>query len=149
MLEIPTMPQPTSSAAIELLRERLNRVLLGKRDKIELVLACCSPRATCCSTTCGLGQDHLSQSGRSRIWCKFARVQCTPDLLPTDITGFNLFNQKTREFEFQCRPCFLDILLADEINRTTLARRAPLFEAMAERQVTIDGLSRPLHRLSS
>jgi MoxR-like ATPase len=69
---------------------------------------------------------------------RFARVQCTPDLLPSDITGFNIFNQKTREFEFRRGPVFSDILLADEINRATPRTQSALLEAMAERQVTVD-----------
>jgi MoxR-like ATPase len=75
---------------------------------------------------------------------RFARVQCTPDLLPTDVSGFNIFNQKTREFEFLPGPVFSDVLLADEINRATPRTQSALFEAMAERQVTIDGQTRPL-----
>jgi MoxR-like ATPase len=74
----------------------------------------------------------------------FARVQCTPDLLPSDVTGFNVFNQKTREFEFKAGPVFSDVLLADEINRATPRTQSALFEAMAERQVTIDGQTHPL-----
>ena len=68
----------------------------------------------------------------------FARIQCTPDLMPSDVTGFNIFNQKTREFEFRKGPVFSDILLADEINRSTPRAQSALFEAMAERQVTVD-----------
>jgi MoxR-like ATPase len=76
---------------------------------------------------------------------KLARVQCTPDLLPSDVTGFSVLNQKTREFEFRTGPVFSDVLLADEINRATPRTQSALFEAMAERQVTIDGHS---HQLS-
>ena len=72
------------------------------------------------------------------------RVQCTPDLLPSDVTGFNILNQKTRDFEFRFGPVFADILLADEINRATPRTQSALFEAMAERQVTIDGEARKL-----
>jgi MoxR-like ATPase len=72
-------------------------------------------------------------------------VQCTPDLLPGDVTGFNIFNQKTREFEFQPGPVFADVLLADEINRTTPRTQSALLEAMAERQVTVDNTR---HRLA-
>ena len=72
------------------------------------------------------------------------RIQCTPDLLPSDVTGFNLLNQKSREFEFRSGPVFADVLLADEINRATPRTQSALFEAMAERQVTIDGEARTL-----
>ncbi len=147
MLELRTMPQPTSNAAIEVLRERLNRVLLGKREKIELVLACLLAQGhLLLDDLPGLGKTTLAKAVAQGFGAKFARVQCTPDLLPTDITGFNLFNQKTREFEFHAGPVFSDILLADEINRTTPRTQSALFEAMAERQVTIDGQSRALSR---
>ncbi len=92
----------------------------------------------------GLGKTTLAKAIANCFGAQFSRVQCTPDLLPTDITGFNLFNQKTREFEFHGGPVFADILLADEINRTTPRTQSALFEAMAERQVTIDGHTRGL-----
>jgi MoxR-like ATPase len=76
---------------------------------------------------------------------RFARVQCTPDLLPSDITGFNIFNQRVHEFEFRPGPVFSDILLADEINRATPRTQSALLEAMAERQVTVDAVR---HRLT-
>lgn len=145
MLELGTKSKPTSQAAIDVLRERLNRVLLGKSDKIELVLACLLAQGhLLLDDLPGLGKTTLAKAVAQGFGAKFARVQCTPDLLPTDITGFNLFNQKTREFEFHAGPVFSDILLADEINRTTPRTQSALFEAMAERQVTIDGTSRTL-----
>ena len=70
---------------------------------------------------------------------RFVRVQCTPDLLPGDITGFNVFNQKTREFDFLPGPVFADVLLIDEVDRATPRTKAALLEAMAERQITVDG----------
>ena len=127
------------------LRAKLNQVLLGKRDKIELVLACLLARGhLLLDDLPGLGKTTLAKAIADCLGASFARVQCTPDLLPTDITGFNLFNQKTREFEFYAGPVFAEILLADEINRTTPRTQSALFEAMAERQVTIDGTSRTL-----
>ena len=145
MLEMIAKSKPKSHEAIELLRERLNRVLLGKRDKIELVLACLLAQGhLLLDDLPGLGKTTLAKAVAQSFGAKFARVQCTPDLLPTDITGFNLFNQKTREFEFHQGPVFSDILLADEINRTTPRTQSALFEAMAERQVSIDGVSRTL-----
>ncbi len=133
------------ASAIDVLRVRLNHVLLGKRDKIEMVLACLLARGhLLLDDLPGLGKTTLAKAIADCFGAKFARVQCTPDLLPTDITGFKLFNQKTREFEFHAGPVFADILLADEINRTTPRTQSALFEAMAERQVTMDGLSRPL-----
>ncbi len=131
--------------SLAILRSRLNRVLLGKADKIELVLACLLARGhLLLDDLPGLGKTTLAKAIAQTLGGQFGRVQCTPDLLPTDVTGFNLFNQKTREFEFHPGPVFSDILLADEINRTTPRTQSALFEAMAERQVTIDGQSRSL-----
>jgi MoxR-like ATPase len=94
----------------------------------------------------GLGKTTLAKTLAHAVGGHFARVQCTPDLLPGDITGFNIFNQKTREFQFLPGPVFSDVLLADEINRATPRTQSALFEAMAERQVTIDGASRALSK---
>jgi MoxR-like ATPase len=131
--------------ALSVLRARLNNVLLGKADKIELVLACLLARGhLLLDDLPGLGKTTLAKAIAESFGGRFARVQCTPDLLPADITGFNLFNQKTREFEFHSGPVFSDILLADELNRTTPRTQSALFEAMAERQVSIDGQTRLL-----
>jgi len=92
----------------------------------------------------GLGKTTLAKSLAMAIGGRFARVQCTPDLLPADVTGFNVFNQATRKFEFVEGPVFADVLLADEINRATPRTQSSLLEAMAERQVTIDN---KCHRL--
>jgi MoxR-like ATPase len=86
----------------------------------------------------GLGKTTLAKALAEAIGGSFARVQCTPDLLPSDITGFNIFNQKTQEFDFRPGPVFADVLLADEINRATPRTQSALLEAMAERQVTVD-----------
>lgn len=80
------------------------------------------------------------------VGCSFKRVQCTPDLLPTDITGASIFNPKTTEFEFRAGPLFAQTVLADEINRTTPRTQAALLEAMAERRVTVDGITYELER---
>lgn len=141
-------PVPSSidfRRAIDLLRSRLNHVLLGKADRVERVIACLLAGGhLLLDDLPGLGKTTLAKAIARCFGAKFARIQCTPDLLPTDVTGFNMFNQKTREFEFHHGPVFSDILLADEINRTTPRTQSAMFEAMAERQVTIDGESRPL-----
>ena len=93
----------------------------------------------------GLGKTTLAKALASAVGGAFARVQCTPDLLPGDITGFSVFNQKTRAFEFHPGPVFADVLLADEINRTTPRTQSALLEAMAERQVTVDNVCHRLH----
>ncbi len=134
-----------SAAVISALRGRLNQILLGKSDRIELVIACLLAGGhLLLDDLPGLGKTTLAKAIADCFGAKFSRIQCTPDLLPTDVTGFNLFNQKTREFEFHPGPVFADILLADEINRTTPRTQSALFEAMAERQVTIDGSARQL-----
>jgi len=92
----------------------------------------------------GLGKTTLAKALANSVGGKFARVQCTPDLLPSDITGFNVFDQKNQSFEFRKGPVFSDFLLTDEINRATPRTQSALFEAMAERQVTIDNLTMPL-----
>lgn len=121
------------------LRARLNGILLGKRVKIELVLACLlSGGHLLLDDLPGTGKTTLAKALAACLGGRMGRIQCTPDLLPTDVTGFNLFNQKTREFEFHPGPLFADILLADELNRTTPRTQSALLEAMAERQVTID-----------
>jgi MoxR-like ATPase len=143
-------PPPTISSIAELtgqLRARLNSILLGKPDVIELVLACLLARGHLLFDDLpGLGKTTLAKAIANAVGGKFSRVQCTPDLLPTDVTGFNIFNQQVREFQFVPGPVFADVLLADEINRATPRTQSSLFEAMAERQVTIDTVSRPLSR---
>jgi MoxR-like ATPase len=135
----------TTGRVIGVLRQQLNEALLGKQDRIELVIACLLAGGhLLLDDLPGLGKTTLAKAIADSFQAKFGRVQCTPDLLPTDITGFNLFNQKSREFEFHPGPVFADILLADEINRTTPRTQSALFEAMAERQVTIDGRSQRL-----
>lgn len=127
------------------LRGQLNRVLLGKADVVENLLACVLARGhVLFDDLPGLGKTTLAKALAFAIGGRYTRVQCTPDLLPSDVTGFNILNQKTREFEFRPGPVFGDILLADEINRATPRTQSALFEAMAERQVTIDGEARML-----
>ena len=121
------------------LRDRLNATLVGKQEVVEMVIACVLARGHLLFEDLpGLGKTTLAKALAATIGGQFARVQCTPDLLPTDISGFNVFNQKSHEFEFRKGPVFSDLLLADEINRATPRTQSALFEAMAERQVTID-----------
>lgn len=127
------------------LREQLNKVLLGKPEVVEHLLACVLARGhVLFDDLPGLGKTTLAKALAVTIGGKFMRVQCTPDLLPSDVTGFNILNQKNREFEFRSGPVFSDVLLTDEINRATPRTQSALFEAMAERQVTIDGEARML-----
>ena len=134
-----------STEKIVALRERLNAALVGKAEVVEFVVACILARGHLLFDDLpGLGKTTLAKALASAIGGKFARVQCTPDLLPTDISGFNVFNQKSQEFQFRPGPVFSDLLLADEINRATPRTQSALFEAMAERQVTLDNQTMPL-----
>ncbi|QDU16220.1 ATPase RavA [Gimesia maris] len=126
---------------IEQLRDCLNHTLKGKADVIENVMICLLSRGhLLLEDHPGLGKTMLAKTLATLIGGRFARVQCTPDLLPSDITGFNIFNQKTHEFEFREGPVFSDIMLADEINRATPRTQSAMLEAMAERQVTVDAV---------
>ena len=130
---------------VDALRQRLNQALVGKADVVELVIACVLAQGHLLFDDLpGLGKTTLAKALSASIGGQFARVQCTPDLLPTDISGFNIFNQKKHEFEFRRGPVFSDLLLADEINRATPRTQSALFEAMAERQVTLDNQTMPL-----
>lgn len=126
---------------INQLREFLNNALKGKAEVVDHVIVCLLARGhLLIEDRPGLGKTMLAKALASSIGGKFARVQCTPDLLPSDITGFNIFNQKTHEFEFRTGPVFSDVMLADEINRATPRTQSALLEAMAERQVTVDAI---------
>lgn len=130
---------------LEHVRVRLNRILLGKADAIEMVIACLLSRGhLLLDDLPGTGKTTLAKAVASSLGGRIARIQCTPDLLPSDVTGFNLFNPKTREFEFHPGPVFSDVLLADELNRTTPRTQSALLESMAERQVTIDAVPHEL-----
>jgi MoxR-like ATPase len=126
---------------VDALRGRLNQALKGKGTVIEHVLACLLARGhLLIEDLPGLGKTTLAKALAAGIGGRLARVQCTPDLLPGDITGFRVYDQKTREFEFLQGPVFADVLLADEINRATPRTQSALLEAMAEHQVTVDSV---------
>lgn len=134
-----SVTMPDHQAAVANIRARLNLALKGKEDVVEMVLVCLLSRGhLLLEDKPGLGKTTLAKALASAIGGIFSRAQCTPDLLPSDITGFNIFNQKSHEFEFRRGPVFTDVLLADEINRATPRTQSALLEAMAERQVTVD-----------
>ena len=128
---------------IETLTENLGRTIVGKSDAIRLVIvALLAGGHALLEDVPGVGKTLLAKSLARSIDGRFQRIQCTPDLLPTDITGTNIWNQSSREFEFLPGPVFANILLADEINRATPRTQSALLEVMEERQVTVDGVSR-------
>ncbi len=122
--------------------ENVERVIVGKRNEIELVLlALLCEGSVLIEDAPGTGKTMMARSFAITMGLSFKRLQCTPDLLPSDVTGVSVFNQKTREFEFRSGPAFVNILLADEINRATPRTQSALLEAMGERQVTVDGIT--------
>ena len=124
----------------------VERVVIGKQDEIALVLAALvSGGHVLLEDVPGTAKTILARSIAQTIEdAGFSRLQCTPDLQPTDVTGLSIFNQKTREFEFRAGPVFANVVLVDEINRAMPRTQSALLEAMAERQVTVDGVTRPL-----
>ncbi len=129
------------------LRQNIQEVIVGKDEVINLTLV-----AVLCEghmlleDVPGIGKTTLAHALAISLGCMFRRIQFTPDLLPSDVTGLNWFNQKEGEFQFRPGPIQSHVVLADEINRATPRTQSAMLEAMQERQVTIDGVSRPLPR---
>ena len=135
--------QRAASAVIE----NVEKVVVGKRDTIELVVvALLCEGHVLLEDVPGVGKTLLSKTVAQTLACEFRRIQFTSDLLPSDVTGLNVFNQKEQDFRFIPGPLMANIVLADEINRATPRTQACLLEAMQERQVTVDGETRPLPR---
>lgn len=127
--------------------ENVEKVIVGKRSTIDLfMVALLCEGHVLIEDVPGTGKTMLARSIAVSLGGAFKRLQCTPDLLPNDVTGVSVFNQQTGQFEFRPGPIFVNILLADEINRATPRTQSALLEAMQEQQVTIDGVTRMLPR---
>ena len=123
----------------------VERVIVGKRQQLILsMVSWFSEGHILLEDVPGVAKTILARALARSVGCEFKRIQCTPDLLPTDVTGASVFHPKTTEFEFRPGPIFSQLVLADEINRATPRTQAALLEAMAESSVTIDGITHPL-----
>jgi MoxR-like ATPase len=123
----------------------VERAIVGKRQQVLLALGSWLAEGhLLLEDVPGVAKTMLARALARSVGCSFKRIQCTPDLLPTDVTGASIFNQKTTEFEFRPGPIFAQVVLADEINRATPRTQAALLEAMAERNITVDGVTRRL-----
>ncbi len=128
-----------------MLIDNVEKVIVGKHDMVELTAICllCQGHLLI-EDVPGVGKTMLAKALAKSVGGAFKRIQFTPDMLPSDVTGTSIYNQKTGEFEFRPGPIMAQIVLADEINRATPKTQAALLEAMEERQVTVDGVTRPL-----
>lgn len=139
------LPNTNANGQMQAIIANLSRVIQGKEDKIELlVLALVAGGHILIEDIPGVGKTTLARSLAKSVDGKFSRIQFTPDLLPTDITGINVYQQSSGTFKFKSGPVFSNILLADEINRASARTQSALLEAMSEEHVTIDGQAHPL-----
>ena len=127
------------------IRENVQKVIVGKDEAINmsLVALLCKGHLLM-EDVPGTGKTTMAKALAQSLGCDFHRIQCTPDLMPTDVLGVNFYNQKTSEFEFRPGPIFSQVVLTDEINRATPRTQSSLLEAMQERQVTVDGVTSTL-----
>ncbi len=129
-------------SAADRLRASIGRVIVGKGEVVELALvALLTEGHILIEDVPGIGKTTLAKAIARSLGCSFRRIQFTPDLMPADLTGINIFNQKSSEFEFRPGPILAQVVLADEINRATPRTQSALLEAMEEHQVTIDGVT--------
>lgn len=138
---------PLIQAAARRVVENIQKVIVGKQEVIELTLvAVLCEGHVLLEDVPGIGKTTLARAMAASLGCSFRRIQFTPDLLPSDVTGLNWFNQKLQQFEFRPGPIMSQVVLADEINRATPRTQSALLEAMQEHQVTSDGVTRLLPR---
>jgi MoxR-like ATPase len=146
----PSLPQKgysvdNAKTIAERILANVERVVIGKRETVRLALIALMCRGhVLIEDVPGVGKTVLARSLAISTGCTFRRIQFTPDLLPTDVTGVSIYNQKTSDFEFRPGPIMAQVVLADEINRATPKTQSALLEAMGERQVTVDGITYPL-----
>jgi MoxR-like ATPase len=132
----------TVQATAQKIAENVEQVIVGKHDAVQLtVIALLCQGHLLIEDVPGTGKTMLAKSLAKSLGCKFRRIQFTPDMLPSDVTGVSVFNQKTREFEFRPGPVMAQVVLTDEINRATPKTQSALLEAMEERQITVDGVT--------
>lgn len=134
-----------SKTLISSIRENIGKVMVGSEETIDLLLtALIAEGHVLIEDVPGMGKTVLAKSLAKSVSLEFNRIQFTPDLLPSDVTGLNYFDQKANDFVFSSGPAFCNLLLADEINRATPRTQSSLLECMGERQITVDGVTRPL-----
>src|SRR4051812_25204367 len=132
---------------LQAILENVEKVVVGKRVELELtIVALAGQGHVLIEDVPGVGKTMMAKSLARSLGCSFKRIQFTPDLLPSDVTGVSIYNQQSGEFEFRAGPVVAQVVLADEINRATPKTQAALLEAMEEQQVTVDGVTRDLPR---